>query len=257
MGNLSEKIFLKDFEKLQNNLVEFLKNYLKNSNSNGFIVGLSGGLDSVIVAKLCSLADKTKAILLPTKSSNPLNLNHAKKFCNEIKLDYETLYLDEILSQFANQTQLSFQNTQDRLRLGNITARARMILLYDFSAKYNYIVVGTSNKSERMIGYGTIYGDLAYACNPIGELYKSELFEFAKFLKIDDEIISKPPSADLWEDQSDEKDLGFSYFDIDRVLFALENGQNLSKFNENLVKMVQTRVAKNSFKLKMPSIAKV
>ncbi len=95
-----------------------------------------------------------------------------------------------------------------------------MSVLYDISAQKGALVLGTSNKSELLLGYGTLFGDLASAINPIGDLYKSEIFEFAKFLGVPDSIISKPPSADLWEGQSDEEDLGFSYFEIDKVLKA-------------------------------------
>ena len=124
------------------------------------------------------------------------------------------------------------------------------------------MVIGTSNKSELLLGYGTIFGDLASAFNPIGDLYKSEIFEFAKFLGINEEIISKPPSADLWEGQSDEDDLGYSYAQIDEVLAKFVDERWTKKelleiYDNNLVEMLLKRVYQNQFKRKMPLIAKL
>ncbi|MBQ2430471.1 MAG: NAD(+) synthase, partial [Campylobacter sp.] len=124
------------------------------------------------------------------------------------------------------------------------------------------VVVGTSNLSERLLGYGTIYGDMACAFNPIGEIFKTEIFEFAKFLKIDNKIIKKAPSADLWDGQSDEKDLGYSYKNLDKVLAEIyDKNANLddlkAKFGENLVNFVTTRIKTNKFKLIQPKIAKI
>ena len=149
------------------------------------------------------------------------------------------------------------------LRVGNFSARMRMSILFDISAQNSALVIGTSNKSELLLGYGTIFGDLASAINPIGDIYKSELFEFAKYLNITEEIINKPPSADLWDGQSDEDDLGYTYLEIDTLLKDLiENRLNKSEliekgFEEKLVNMLIKRVFQNQFKRKMPIIAKL
>jgi NAD+ synthase len=138
----------------------------------------------------------------------------------------------------------------------------RMAILYDKSAELGALVIGTSNKSELLLGYGTLFGDLASALNPIGDLYKSEIFEFAKYLGVVEEIINKPPSADLWEGQSDEKELGYSYSELDKVLrdFVDERATKeelLQKYDKDLVEFVIKKVYFNQFKRKMPIIAKL
>jgi NAD+ synthase len=138
-----------------------------------------------------------------------------------------------------------------------------MAILFDQSAKYNSLVLGTSNKSEILLGYGTWYGDLASAINPIGDLYKSEVFEFAKYLGVNEEIIKKPPSADLWEGQSDEDELGYSYKEIDEVFYELIEKRRTPKeviddgFDKELTLMLDKRIYQNQFKRKMPIIAKI
>jgi NAD+ synthase len=149
------------------------------------------------------------------------------------------------------------------LRIGNFSARLRMATLFDVSAREGALVLGTSNKSELMLGYGTLYGDLASAINPIGDLYKTEVFELARHLEVNDSIISKPPSADLWEGQSDESEIGYAYADLDRVLKGYvelrHTKEELIQAGEDpqLVNMVVERIYKNQFKRKMPLIAKL
>jgi len=144
------------------------------------------------------------------------------------------------------------------LRMGNLSARARMCLLYDYSAKVNALVVGTSNKSERLLGYGTIYGDMACALNPIGELFKTEIYELARELGIDEKIIAKAPSADLWEGQSDEADIGYSYERLDEVLRLVQSkgeAELACEFDPKLVATVFSRMRANKFKLSQPPVA--
>lgn len=242
-----------NYENLEKLLINFLANCAKKANCKTFIVGVSGGIDSAVVSALCKRVKgvKTFGLLMPSNLSNPTNLIDAKMHCKEFKIDYEVIEISKILDNF------SFLNT-DKIRFGNIAARIRMILLYDFSKKMQGCVVGTSNLSERMLGYGTIYGDLACAFNPIGEIFKSEIFEFAKFLGIKKEIIDKAPSADLYENQSDEMEFGFSYKEIDEVLINLyENRSDLDQFNKELVNFVKKRISLNKFKNHMPKIAKI
>ncbi|MEE3704163.1 NAD+ synthase [Campylobacter sp. CX2-8023-23] len=240
---------MENFKFLENKLINFLSSYLNSSKANGFILGLSGGLDSAVVATLCSKVAPTKALIMPTSSSNKVNLNDALTLCQSLKIDHQIVDISEILASF-----LPFSDENDRLRVGNITARIRMIMLYDQSAKLGYLVAGTSNKSERLLGYGTIYGDMACALNPIANIYKSDLFKFASYLEINQNIIDKAPSADLWPNQSDESELGYSYKKIDELLKAIENSDDLSKFDSELKSQIIDRMAKNSFKLKPPAI---
>jgi NAD+ synthase len=155
------------------------------------------------------------------------------------------------------------QQNMDNLRKGNFSSRMRMATLFDISAKEGALVLGTSNKSELMLGYGTLYGDLASAINPIGDLYKSEVFELARYLQVTPTIIQKPPSADLWDGQSDEADLGYTYAQLDSVM-KLYVEKRYSKeqlleagFEQKMVEMIISKIFRNHFKRKMPVIAKL
>ncbi|QCD52858.1 NAD+ synthase [Campylobacter sp. RM16192] len=246
-----------DYSRIILKLQDFLNNYLKISGASNFLVGVSGGLDSAAVLTICALSKpiNTYALIMPTKFSNKKNLDDALKLCKKLDVRYKIIDIEPILQSFKNQ----ISDDLSKMRIGNLAARVRMCLLYDYSASINALVIGTSNKSERMLGYGTIYGDMAYALNPIGELFKTEIFELAKFLNIDDSIINKAPSADLWENQSDEADIGYSYNQIDMVLKEIclnKNKEDLRKiFDEQLVDTVFSRMRANEFKLKMPPIA--
>jgi NAD+ synthase len=151
----------------------------------------------------------------------------------------------------------------DRLRLGNVMARARMIVLYDRSARDGSLVLGTSNKTELMLGYGTLHGDLASALNPIGDLYKTYLWQLAEYLEIPQRIVRKAPSADLWEGQTDEQELGFSYREADLLLYQMVDERRTdeeltaSGFDAVLIAKVRERIRKNQFKRRPPVIAKL
>lgn len=242
-----------DYEKLLQALCEFIKDKIKDSKTEGVVLGLSGGVDSAVVAHLCkrALKDKVFALLMPSASSNQDNIKDALELCKELNIEHKILPIQEILNAFLKECERT-----DRVRVGNLAARIRMSLLYDFSMLKNSLVIGTSNKSELILGYGTIYGDLACAFNPIGDLYKSEVYGLARFLKINATFIQKVPSADLWEGQSDEIDLGFSYDEIDKGLKALEKGdeKKLLRLDEKLIQMLKHRRDKNAFKRKMPEI---
>lgn len=247
---------MQNFKFLQNKLLNFLKDYLKQSNTNGFSLGLSGGLDSAIVCLLCKKVANTYALIMPTHLSSNIHSNDALDFCKKFNIDYDIIDIEPILNAYEDKL-----GELHKIRMANLSARIRMTILYDHSAKFNTLVVGTSNKSERMLGYGTIYGDMACALNPIGEIYKSDLFPFAKYLEINQNIIDKAPSADLWENQSDEEELGFSYQKIDLVLKQIDKGKNIDElksiFESKLVECVFERIKKNKFKLSLPPIANI
>lgn len=248
---------MRDYGLVASKIYSFLQDYLTKSGASGFVLGVSGGLDSAVVAALCVKSDiKTNALIMPTKQSSKQNLTDGIEFCEQFKIAYKIIEIQPILDSFASQ----IGDELSRIRKGNLAARIRMSLLYDYSACKNLLVVGTSNKSERMLGYGTIYGDMACALNPIGELYKGEIFEFAKFLGISENIISKAPSADLWEGQSDEADIGYSYAKLDEVLDLvdkLSEDELKQKFECELVETVLARVGANKFKLISPPIARL
>lgn len=242
-----------DCEKIVQNIDKFIKNKIENAKAKGVVLGLSGGIDSALIATLCkkALNENVFALLMPTKFSNQENLNDALMLCKELKLEYKIIEIQNILDAFLDKSK-----NIDKIRIGNFAARIRMSLLYDYSALKNALVVGTSNKSELLLGYGTIYGDLACAFNPIGDLYKSEIYELAKYLNLHENFIKKAPSADLWENQSDEKDLGFTYNKIDQGLKALEDNDKkiLEKLDQNLLNMLNLRLKNNAFKRTMPEI---
>lgn len=243
-------------ESLKQKLIDFLNTQLKLTSRKTFVLGLSGGLDSAVVLALCSFIKNstTKAYMLPTNNSSKENLNDAKLCADKFEIDYETINISPILD--------AYNVNLSPYRLGNLAARVRMSILYDKCEDVNGVVVGTSNLSERLLGYSTIYGDTACAFNPLGEIFKSELYDFAKFLSIPENIIQKAPSADLIPNQTDEKDLGYSYKELDEILVKwYDDGQSFdslrTKFDKNLVNTIEKRVTNNSFKLKMPNIAKI
>ncbi|WP_418185575.1 NAD+ synthase [Aliarcobacter vitoriensis] len=248
-----------DWKKVKQNLINFLQEEVSKTGLNSVTLGLSGGLDSAIVAVLCKEAfdDNLNCVLIPSQFSSKASVDDALELCEKFDIRYEIVELEPILNAYL-------QNMQnDNLRIGNFCARLRMTILYDISAREKSLVVGTSNKSEILLGYGTIFGDTACAINPIGNIYKSDLFEFAKFLGVTQNIIDKKPSADLWEGQSDEDDLGFSYLKIDSLLKVMID-ENKSKdellrlgFEELFIEKISKRVKINEFKRRLPTIAKI
>ncbi|RBQ29980.1 NAD+ synthase [Aliarcobacter vitoriensis] len=248
-----------DWKKVKQNLINFLQEEVSKTGLNSVTLGLSGGLDSAIVAVLCKEAfeDNLNCVLIPSQFSSKASVDDALELCRNFDIRYEIVELEPILNAYL-------QNMQnDNLRIGNFCARLRMTILYDISAREKSLVVGTSNKSEILLGYGTIFGDTACAINPIGNIYKSDLFEFAKFLGVTQNIIDKKPSADLWEGQSDEDDLGFSYLKIDSLLKVMID-ENKSKdellslgFEELFIEKISKRVKINEFKRRLPTIAKI
>ncbi|ANV98739.1 NAD(+) synthase [Helicobacter enhydrae] len=245
-----------------NAMIRFLKTQTKKRGFSRVVYGLSGGLDSAIVGRLSQMAfgKNATALLMPTSLSSKENLQDARDFTNHFDIPHHIISLSDYEPILQKYPKMSKE------RFGNLCARLRMMILYDYSAQEHALVVGTSNKTERILGYGTIYGDLAYAINPIGNFYKTELFELAHHLEIPHSIIHKKPSADLFEGQTDEEDLGFSYQEIDHLLQKIEERKlNLYKtdvifdmirgeFSQSLLSSVLTRISKNSFKNKGPSI---
>ncbi len=249
-----------NWENIKQQMMDFLASEVKKIGLKKVVVGISGGLDSAIVAVLAKevFQDDFIGVLMPSHLSSHSSIEDAKKLCNKFDMKYEIVSIAPMVEGY-------FANIPDAtpLRIGNFSARMRMSVLYDISAKEGAVVLGTSNKSEILLGYGTIYGDTACAINPLGNMYKSDEFEFAKYLGIIEEIISKKPSADLWEGQSDEEELGYSYATMDKVLKQLVD-QNISVDeligqgeDKKLIEMLQYRMKANAFKSKLPTIADI
>lgn len=242
-------------------IVEYLESFLdKEVRKRGFsrvTLGLSGGLDSAIVGVIANNIFKKNllAVMMPSHYSSSSSLDDAKRLCDKFDIANETHSISNMLKTYEE-----MHSNMTKLRVGNLSARLRMATLFDISARDNSLVLGTSNKSELLLGYGTIYGDMASAINILGDIYKSDLFGLAKYIGIPDSIINKPPSADLWENQSDEADLGYSYKEIDRVLVKLVDEKlplELIDDDPNLITMITNRIAKNSFKRELPLIATI
>jgi len=257
-----ENILKIDPEKVETFLVDFIINAFTSSNFNIAIIGISGGVDSAVVASLCkkSLGKKnTYGIILPYKNTTKTNLDHAYHVCKTLDIKYLKFDITpQIDSYFKNFPQAN------NIRRGNKISRERMSILYDLSAHFSGLVVGTSNKSEIYLGYGTLYGDLACAINPLGDLYKTQVYQLAEYLDIPKEIRDKKPSADLWPGQTDEEELGFTYEEADKVLYyyideKMEPSEIIKnkKINEGIVKKVIERIKNSEFKRRLPLIPKL
>ena len=248
-----------DWKNIKLDLINFLKNEVEKTGLNKVTVGLSGGLDSAVVAILCKEAfgDNLNCVLMPSQFSSQSSTDHAIEVCEKFNIRYEIISIEPMVSGFIKNM------NEDKLRIGNFSARMRMSVLYDVSSREKSLVVGTSNKSELLLGYGTIFGDIACAINPIGEIYKSDEFEFAKLLGVPESILNKAPSADLWEGQSDEEELGYSYKHMDEVLTLMVDETKSKEellslgFEENLINKLEYRIKANAFKGKLPTIAKI
>ena len=244
---------------IKQNLISFLKEEVLKTGLKKVTLGLSGGLDSAVVAVLCKevFDDNLNCVLMPSQYSSKSSVEDAIELCKKFGIKHEIVSIEPMLSAYLKNM------GENSLRIGNFSARLRMSVLYDISARENSLVVGTSNKSELLLGYGTIFGDLACAINPIGDIYKSDLFEFAKYLGVNDSIVNKAPSADFFEGQSDEADLGYSYAKIDSLLKNMID-ENRSKdellalgFEDEFIETIKKRVKINEFKRRLPIVAKI
>jgi NAD+ synthase len=248
-----------NWENIKQQLITFLQEEVENTGLSKVTVGISGGLDSAVVAILCKEAfgDNMNGVLMPSQYSSDSSINDAIELCEKFNIKYETVSIAPMVeAYYAN------INNPSSLRIGNFSARMRMSVLYDISARESSLVVGTSNKSELLLGYGTIFGDIACAINPLGELYKSDEFYFAKYLGVTDAILNKKPSADLWEGQSDEDEMGYTYAQMDQVLKKLVEENlpvDIIKTTEDpiMIDSIIKRINANRFKGKLPTIAKI
>ncbi len=242
-------------------LTGFIKSEITRVGMSRAIVGLSGGLDSALSCALAAEAlgaENVLAVRMPYKLSSRDSLDHALLLIDQIGVPSKTIEITDMVEPlFKLDPQIS------KMRMGNIMARERMIVLYDQSEVFKGLVVGTSNKTEILLGYSTMYGDSASAMNPIGDLYKTQVRQLSRAMNIPAPIIDKAPSADLWEGQTDENELGFTYEEVDKLLYLLVDQRYSPQeaieagFNEKFVNAVTTRIRRNQFKRMLPPIAKV
>lgn len=206
-----------DSEAVAARLVDITREQFAQSGFQKAVLGLSGGIDSALALAICAQAlgkENVLAVRLPYKTSSSASLEHAQMLIEQFCVPSLTVDISPVCDAF-------FARTSDitSKRKGNVMARVRMIVLYDLSAARNALVVGTGNKSEILLGYSTLWGDSACGYNPLASLYKTHVRALAAYFSIPREIITKAPSADLWEGQSDEQELTFSYDEADRLLY--------------------------------------
>jgi NAD+ synthase len=225
------------------------------------VVGLSGGIDSALSCILAAQAlgaQNVLAVCMPYRTSSQDSLDHAGLVIDKTGVQSLTIAIGEMADALINK----FAD-MDNLRKGNIMARMRMVALYDQSASFGGLVIGTGNKTEIMLGYTTLYGDSACALNPIGDLYKTQVRQLSAAIGVPEPIISKPPSADLWAGQTDEGELGFTYEEVDRLLYLLVDLRYSPQecveagFALPFVQAVVNRIQRNQFKRVLPPIAKL
>ncbi len=242
-------------------LTGFLKSEITRVGFTRAIIGLSGGIDSAVSCALAAEAlgpQNVLAVRMPYKSSSADSLEDAEKTAQGLGVRMDTIEITPMIEPVIQR-----EPNMSNLRKGNLMARARMIVLYDQSEAFKGLVVGTSNKTEILLGYTTLWGDMASAINPIGDLYKTQLRQLAGALKIPRSVIEKPPSADLWLGQTDEKELGFTYEEVDRLLYLLVDQRcNLEDcidagFEKTFVETVFNRIRRSQYKRMMPIIAKL
>lgn len=248
-------------ELAQRILTSFIRSEVTRAGFSRAVVGLSGGIDSSVTTILTALAlgaENVLAVRIPYASSSPDSLEHAQLVIEQTGVQSKTIEIsaavDGLLAQLA---------TEERVRRGNVMARMRMIVLYDQSVEFNGLVIGTGNKTEILLGYTTQFGDAASALNPVGDLYKTQLRQLAEALQVPEVIRQKPPSADLWRGQTDEGELGFTYEEVDRLLYLMVDRRYSVEacvsagFERKFVETVLQRVRRHQFKRLMPPIAKI
>lgn len=250
-----------DTRKLKKILVNFIRKFCRRSGFNKVVLGLSGGLDSAVVAYLACQALGRKnvvALILPYKESNPESVKDAKQIVDILGIESKLIDISPMIDAYYK-----LCPDKNRIRIGNKLARERMAILYDFSSKENALVIGTGNKTEALLGYCTIHGDAAYAFNPIGDLYKTQVRLLAKELEIPQKIIAKVPSADLWKGQTDEDELGVTYEKVDRFLYYLVDKKYTPKklmklgYEKSFIEKIKNMIKKNQFKRKVPEVLKI
>lgn len=242
-------------------LVGFLRDGTRNAGFERAVLGLSGGVDSAVCACLAAEAlgpSNVTAVLMPYRTSAARSRSDAETVAARLGIRTELAEISPMVDAF-----LDLRKVDDPLRRGNVMARARMIVLYDISSRDRALVYGTSNKTELLLGYGTLFGDMASALNPLGDLYKTQVWNLARHLGLPQEIIDKRPSADLWEGQTDEGEMGLSYADADQILALMVDQRRTVEevialgWDASLVRKVRTMMERSQFKRRLPLIAKV
>ena len=252
-------------------IADFIRGQLRQAGFERAVLGLSGGIDSALVAYLVAEAigpDRLLCVMLPYRTSSPESRGDAEEVVRRLGCASDLVDISPMVDGYFGGDGVAGAAGADGLvaaplRRGNFMARMRMSVLYDRSAAWRALVVGTGNKTESLIGYTTLFGDSACAFNPIGDLYKSQVRQLSAAVGVPDEVIRKAPSADLWPGQTDETEAGFSYPVLDRVLYwRIDRRRSPDEvvamgFDRALVERVDRMVAGAEFKRQVPPIAKL
>jgi NAD+ synthase len=243
-------------------LTGFIDNEVRKAGFARVVLGLSGGVDSALAAYLAAEAlgpDSVTALVMPYRSSNPESAAHAGLVIKALGIPSLTVDITPMVDAY-----FALFPDADMVRRGNKMARERMTILFDHSAGQQALVLGTSNKTELLLGYGTLYGDMASALNPLGDLYKTQVRQLARHLGVPAVIVDKQPSADLWAGQTDEAELGFTYEEVDRVLYHLVDCRYevadlvaQGTYSEEFIRAVYRKVQGSQYKRRLPVIAKI
>jgi NAD+ synthase len=243
-------------------LTGFIANEVRKAGFQRVVVGLSGGIDSALSAFLAAEAlgpENVWGILMPYRTSNPESAAHAALVVQALGINSLTVEITAMVDAY-----FAMFPDADQMRRGNKMARERMTILFDHSARLGALVLGTSNKTELLLGYGTLYGDTASAVNPLGDLYKTQVRQLARHLGVPAAVVEKQPSADLWVGQTDEEELGFTYEAVDRVLLLLvDQRYEIADLvaeegvEEKFVRAVAHRIQSSQYKRRLPVIGKI
>ena len=245
-------------EEVKKNAVEFIRTFLDQVGFGKLVIGLSAGIDSALSCFLAVEAvgkENVLGIRIPYETSSQASLDDAQKVIDQLGIHSKTIDITQYSKPFIDTIP-----ENESVRRGNVMARTRMIVLYDQSNEFNGLVIGTGNKTEILLGYSTQYGDSACALNPLGDLYKDQVVQLAKYMGVPKSIIEKAPSADLWEGQTDEDELGFTYEKVDKFYYYLiDKGYSHSQlvekgFEEEFINDVLHRIKVNQFKRSLPPI---
>jgi len=240
----------------------FIENSLIESNAQGLVVGLSGGLDSSVTAKLCTEVvnkDKILGLVLPSQSTNKEDINDAVNLAEELGIKHKIIPVDPLIEPVQRECSRSVDDENYKIAAANLKARMRMLILYYHANALNRLVAGTGNRTELLVGYFTKYGDGGVDILPIGGLYKTDVRRLAKHLEIPDNIQNKDPTAGLWPGQTDEDDLGIKYELLDEILYlmtekGMEKDSTAQKLKISLDEVVNVKLMMMAaeHKLKMP-----
>ncbi|MHA1462198.1 MAG: NAD+ synthase [Candidatus Heimdallarchaeota archaeon] len=262
--DLDSSAFDIDCDAVSAKVEQFIKEYVEDSKTKGVVIGISGGIDSAVSVALAVRAlgkEKVLGFILPNAALDPKYEKDARELAKQLDIEVKKISIAEMVEAFKGSVDKEL--LEDKLVVGNVMARSRMVLLYAYANHLNYLVLGTSNKTEILVGYVTKYGDGGADFEPCGDLYKTHICTLAKYLDIPEDIISKPPSAGLWDGQTDEGELGITYKLLDKVLLGFEKKYSHEKIAKELeidisvVKKVEHMVKKSEHKRKTPPILEI